>query len=114
MQDTADISHECLVLSEEPKKNKVTEIIGLVHLEHLNIEEIKSVITLISNSKDRFHIPGEKLTSTHVLHQIRTTDDQPINTRQYRFSMRDKSSSIIESYQIISYKKFTIHNSLHI
>jgi len=44
------------------------------------------VINLISNSQDRFHIPGEKLTSTHVLqHQIPTTDDRPINTRQYRF-----------------------------
>jgi len=86
MQDTAVFSHECLVVSEEPKKSKLTEIIGLLRLEHLNIQEKESVIALISNSQDRFHIPGEKLTSTHVLqHQISTTDDRPINTRQYRF-----------------------------
>jgi len=26
MQDTADIFYECLVVSEEPKKNKLTEL----------------------------------------------------------------------------------------
>jgi len=46
----------------------------------------KSIIKLITNSQDRFHIPGEKLTAINVpQHQIPTTDDQPINTRQYRF-----------------------------
>jgi len=73
--------------SEKFKKNKLTEIIELLRLKHLNIQERASVINLISNSQDRFHIPREKLTSTHVLqHQIPTTDDdRPINTRQYRF-----------------------------
>jgi len=66
MQDTADNSYEYLVVSEEPKKNKLTEIIGLLRLEHLNTQKRKSVIVLISNSQDRFHIPREKLTSTHV------------------------------------------------
>jgi len=47
MQQKADISYECLVVSEELKKNKLTEIIGLLCLEHLNIQERKSVITLI-------------------------------------------------------------------
>jgi len=86
MQDTDDISHECLIVSEESKKNKLTEIIRLLCLEHLNTQERKSVIVLISNSQDRFHIPGEKLTSTHVVqYQIPTTDDWLINIRQYRF-----------------------------
>jgi len=81
-----DISHECLLLSEKPKKDKLTEIIELLRLEHLDTQEKESVINLISDSQDRFHIPGEKLTATHVLqHQIPTTDDLPINTRQYRF-----------------------------
>ena len=43
-------------------------------LEHLNAQEEKSVINFKSNSQDRFHIPGEKLTVTNVLqHQIPMT-----------------------------------------
>jgi len=50
------------------------------------MERRDNIIKLITNSQDRFHIPGEKLTATNVLlHQIPTTDDHPINTRQYRF-----------------------------
>jgi len=83
---TNDISSKCLVVSEEIKTNRLTEIIDLLRLEHLNSAEKKSIIKLITNSQDRFHIPGEKLTATNVLqHQIPTTDDRPINTRQYRF-----------------------------
>jgi len=79
-----DISHECFILSEEPKKDRLTEITKLLRLEHLDTQEKKNVINLISNSQDRFHIPGEKLTATHVLHhQIPTTDDRSINTRQF-------------------------------
>jgi len=63
MQDIAVFSHECLVVSEEPKKNKFTEIVGLLCLKHLNTQERESVIALIFNSQDRFHIPREKLTS---------------------------------------------------
>ena len=63
----------------------------LLRLEYLNAQEEKSVINLISNSQDRFHIPGERLTATNVLqHQIPTTDDRPINTRQYRFPQLHK------------------------
>jgi len=80
------ISHECFILSEEPKKDRLSEITELLRLEHLDTQEKRSVINLISESQDRFHIPGEKLTATQVLqHQIPTTDDQPINTRQYGF-----------------------------
>jgi len=41
VQDVADISYECLVVSEELKKNKLTKIIGLLRL---NTQERKSVI----------------------------------------------------------------------
>jgi len=84
--DMKDISHECFILSEEPKKIRLTEITELLRLEHLDTQEKKSVINLIPDSQDRFHIPGEKLRATHVLqHQILTTDNRSINTRQYRF-----------------------------
>ncbi|KAL6427138.1 hypothetical protein ACFW04_008640 [Cataglyphis niger] len=79
-------SHNCLAISEKTGENRLTKIIELLRLEHLCAEEQKSILNLITNSQDRFHIPGEKLTATHVIqHQIPTTDDQPLNTRQYRF-----------------------------
>ena len=66
----------------------------LLCLKHLNEQEKKNIINLISNSQDRFHIPGEKLTATNVLqHQIPTTDDRPINTRQYRFPQLHKEET---------------------
>jgi len=69
-----DISHKCFILSEEPKKDRLMEITELLRIEHLDTQEKKSVINFISDSQDRFHIPGEKLTVTHVLqHQIPTT-----------------------------------------
>jgi len=81
-----DILHECLLLSEESERDRLTEITELLRLEYLDTQEKENVINLISHSQNRFHIPGEKLTATHVLqHQIPTTDDRPINTRQYRF-----------------------------
>jgi len=42
-----NVSHECFISSEEPKKNRHREIIELLRLEHLDIQERKSVINLI-------------------------------------------------------------------
>jgi len=82
---------ECFILSEEPNMNRLTGIVKLLRLEHLNAQEEQNVINLIYNSQDRFHVPGERLTATNVLqHQIPTTDDRPINTRQYRFPQLHK------------------------
>jgi len=79
-----DILHKCFILSEKPKKDGNYRIIEIRTLRYS--KKKKNVINLISDSQDRFHIPGEKLTATHVLqHQIPTTDNRPINTRQYRF-----------------------------
>ncbi|XP_067209984.1 repetitive organellar protein-like [Linepithema humile] len=90
-QPESSKSHECLVISEKPEENRLSEIIELLRLEHLNEKERKSVIKLITDSQDQFHIPGEQLTVTDVLqHQIVTTDDRPINTRQYRFPQLHK------------------------
>ena len=80
------IPRKCLKISENSEQNRLAEITELLRLEHLNTQERDSVMKLIFDSQDRFHIPGERLTATHVLrHQIPTTDDRPINIRQYRF-----------------------------
>jgi len=57
----ASNSHNCLVLSEETKEDRLSKIIDLLRLEHLNKEEQENIIKLIANSQNRFHIPGEKL-----------------------------------------------------
>lgn len=82
----------CLVVSDKDKtssekSNRLSTIIKLLRVGHLNKMEKKNVIKLIKDSQDRFHIPGEQLTATHILqHNIKTVDEQPINTGQYRFS----------------------------
>ena len=55
-------------------------------MDHLNKEEKQHVENLIEKYADRFHIPGEPLGATTVVqHNIPTTDDQPIFSKQYRF-----------------------------
>ena len=54
-------------------------------MDHFNKEEKQHVENLIKNCAHRFHIPGEPLGATTVLqHNIPTTDDQPIFSKQYR------------------------------
>ncbi|XP_032688643.1 uncharacterized protein LOC116852416 [Odontomachus brunneus] len=66
--------------------NRLGELLTLIKLDYLNPEETDNVTILIKNHQDCFQLPGEQLTYTHVLqHQIPTTDDYPINTKQYRF-----------------------------
>jgi len=47
-------SHECFILSEEPKKDRLSEITELLRLEHLDTQEKRSVINLISESQIDF------------------------------------------------------------
>ncbi|XP_011860867.1 PREDICTED: uncharacterized protein LOC105558005 [Vollenhovia emeryi] len=66
--------------------NRVRKVLELLRLDHLNSEEILNIQTLVSNSADRFHIPGEKLeATTFVEHIIHTTDELPVFTKQYRY-----------------------------
>ncbi|KAL6417636.1 hypothetical protein ACFW04_012606 [Cataglyphis niger] len=57
-----------------------------LRLNHLNKEESDHVSRLIDKQQDLFHLPGSKLGFTSVIkHKIVTSDEQPINTKQYRF-----------------------------
>ena len=50
---------------------------------------------LINKYADQFHIPGARLGATNVLqNRIRTTDDEPITPRQYRFPHAQKDEII--------------------
>lgn len=68
------------------KESRYDQVIELLRLEHFNEEEMENVQKLIRNNQDRFHIPGDTLEATGVLeHRIITTDNIPVNTKQYRY-----------------------------
>ena len=72
-------SMKCIAISKS-RENRVDKIIE--SLRHLNKEERKNVGELIRKNQDRSHIPGD-----HILeHRIITTDDIPINIKQYRYT----------------------------
>lgn len=67
-------------------KTRVDKILRLLRLDHLNTEEKTSVTRLVTNYAERFHLPGEPLGATSMSkHRIFTTDDRPINVKQYRY-----------------------------
>lgn len=62
------------------------QIHSLLRLEHLNHEETEHAKRLIDKHRDLFQLPNEKPSHTNAItHKINTTDDRPINTKQYRF-----------------------------
>jgi len=72
--------------SSETKDLRVTDVINLLRLEHLNDEERRNIVNLIRRHHDRFHLPTEHLGKTSVTtHRIITIDDTPVHTKQYRF-----------------------------
>lgn len=76
---------EC-ILSINSISNRTQRVLELLRLESLTTEEKIHVEKLVSQYSEYFHIPGEQLGATNVLkHKINTTDDKPINVKQYRF-----------------------------
>ncbi|KOC58951.1 hypothetical protein WH47_00963, partial [Habropoda laboriosa] len=62
------------------------EIQGIINTDHLNFEEREHVHRIISENNDVFHLPGEQLGKTTIVeHSIPTTDEKPINVKQYRY-----------------------------
>lgn len=55
-------------------------------LDHLNEEEKQSILPVIEDFNDIFHLPGDKLKGTNkITHAINTTDNIPICVKQYRY-----------------------------
>lgn len=70
----------------DPPESRKTSVEDLLRLDHLNQEEKESVLQLTRKNADRFHLPGQPLGFTNkIQHQIRTTDDEPVFTKQYRY-----------------------------
>lgn len=60
-------------------------LIPLLRLEHLNQEEKAEILSLIKNTHNSFHLPGEPLDKTNATtHRIITTDDIPTSSKLYR------------------------------
>lgn len=49
------------------KATRAAQVEPLLRLKHLNDEERRSVIELLKYNADCFHLPGEQLSSTHLL-----------------------------------------------
>jgi len=74
------------IIRHESKAERVERIRQTLRLDHLNSNELKHVSELIEKNHDLFQLPGEKLGCTTITeHKIVTSDEQPINTKQYRF-----------------------------
>jgi len=66
--------------------NRADKVNDLLRLEHLNRKEALHVQNLITKYSDIFHLPDDKPECTNVIkHTITTVDEQPVNTKQYRF-----------------------------
>lgn len=69
---------------QEP--DRAADVLNLLRLDHLNKEESEYVRNTIAKHSDLFHLPSDKLGYTNVTkHNINTTDEQPVHTKQYRF-----------------------------
>ncbi|XP_046141954.1 uncharacterized protein LOC123987841 [Osmia bicornis bicornis] len=78
------IEEEEETLSDSTKR--ITTLFTSLRLEHLNKEEKSSIKNLISNNADRFYLNEDELGATNkIFHRIITTDEAPVNIKQYRY-----------------------------
>ncbi|XP_076546690.1 uncharacterized protein LOC143305763 [Osmia lignaria lignaria] len=84
--DSSDDDPISSYMTENTPENRATRIRNLLRTDHLNAEERKHVFNIVDEFSDRFYLPGDKLGEVpNFYHSIHTTDDVPINTRQYRY-----------------------------
>lgn len=68
------------------KAKRLGRLLGTLNLSDLSEQEKQSLLPLLSDHSSQFHLPGDSLGATTVLsHKIVTTDENPINSKQYRF-----------------------------
>lgn len=70
---------------------RFAELLKTMKLDHLNEKEKISILKIICKFPYQFFHPSDKLKSAKVTpHTIITTDDIPINTKQYRYPLIHK------------------------
>ncbi|CAB0038544.1 unnamed protein product [Trichogramma brassicae] len=68
-----------------PDTERIDSILKELNLDSLNSEERAHIINLVAKFPQQFHLPSDRLSMTRATtHKIVTTDDIPINVKQYR------------------------------
>ena len=63
-------------------------ILDLINLDHLNNNTKIFIQDLVKENSDCFYLKDEKLGATDlVMHRIQTTDDYPVNSKQYKYPL---------------------------
>ena len=71
---------------EAEKQDRIDKIIELLNMAGLNQLERDGIIKLVSYFPCQFQLPKDKLSKTSkITHKIPTTDNIPINAKQYRY-----------------------------
>lgn len=80
---------------ENLAETRINRILNLLRLDHLEDKEAEYVTQLVNEKHHVFYLPGDPLGSTsRVMHKIPTTNDQPINTKQYPLAHTLKQEAI--------------------
>ncbi|KAL7292580.1 hypothetical protein TKK_0013715 [Trichogramma kaykai] len=76
-----------------PETERIDSVLRELNLDSLNSDERAHIINLVAKFPQQFHLPSDHLSMTTAsTHKIVTTDDIPINVKQYRHPpyLRDK------------------------
>lgn len=77
---------------DDHDEERFSKIMQLLRLDHLTSPEEREIVNeMVRPNTDRFHLPDDQLPATTVIqHSIYTTNNIPINTRQYRYPLVHK------------------------
>lgn len=73
-------------VTELEQNSKNNELFSQLRINHLNAEEKRKLLQLVSSYKSTFYLKSEKLTFANTIkHKIDTKDDIPIQAKSYRY-----------------------------
>lgn len=78
--------------SSRDRAQRLAQLIKVLDLNHLGEDERTNILEIVNEFSYQFHLSTDRLGSSNVTqHIIVTTDEIPINTKQYRFPQIHKS-----------------------
>lgn len=73
-------------INNDMERNRLSKLEQTLRTDHLNKEEKQSLVDLCKQYNHVFHLEGDKLSCTNtVMHEIPTNNNNPINTKSYRY-----------------------------
>lgn len=80
----------CTLQAEETaitSKSRIERLVECINVSHLESSEERKIVTdLVTEYEDCFHLDGDEFKGTSMIeHRIKVTEEEPINTKQYRF-----------------------------